>query len=648
MVSASALLGGITPLFGAPTRTADGFSFAISNFDPSGSYLLSSTAGTASISGSTVTVSALAPNAAATVTVTVSRAGYTDALATQSGAALSLGTAPDLRDVVATADGFTFTIANFDPALSYSTLLDPSAGVVTVVTTGVGAGTGTVSGEAPGVSVTLTVTAIDPGVSAASATVSATVLTPGTAPLVSASTSLAGGYRFTITNFDPAQSYSFVQADGGTVTRDGDTVTVSGLAAGVASDTTVTASSVGSLSASATATGSSLPTGGAIAVSAVTRTIDGFTFTITREPGTVYTVTSDAGTATISGSTVTVSGLAAGATTTASITASAVGVLDAVADVTGTAIYPGVAPTFSVPVAAAGGFVFTITNYSVAFSYSLSTSAGTITRHGDRVTVTGLAAGATALAQLTATQIGYRAASASLTGRAIAPAAAPAVPTVPVSTPQPPSVAPTPVAPPQNSIKPGDSSLLVPLRDSKAGHAAVTNGGGAMSSIVDTSKTAVKVGAAGGLSLTVAAHRNGRALPLAADGVVEARASDQLRVNVAGFAPNSVVTIWTLSGSLELAVSRTDATGETGESVLLPGSLPAGVHTLVVTGVDAQGQPVTMQMGIRVLDAQTAPIASPADGSWLIWLLAAVVLLLLVAWFAIARRRRRREDERAA
>ena len=103
------------------------------------------------------------------------------------------------------------------------------------------------------------------------------------------------------------------------------------------------------------------------------------------------------GTATLSGSTVTVSGLAAGATTTAHVTASATGVLDEVTDVAGTAINAGVAPTFSSPVAAATGFVFTITNYSAAFSYALSTSAGTITRNGDRVTVAGLAAGATAL-----------------------------------------------------------------------------------------------------------------------------------------------------------------------------------------------------------------------------------------------------------
>ena len=95
-------------------------------------------------------------------------------------------------------------------------------------------------------------------------------------------------------------------------------------------------------------------------------------------------------------------------------------------------------------------------------------------------------------------------------------------------------------------------------------------------------------------------------------------------------------------------MSRTDASGATAESVLLPHALKPGVHTLVVTGVDAHGQLATMQLGIRVLDAQTASAQSPADGSWLVWLLPAVLLLLLVAWFVIARRRRRREDEQAA
>jgi hypothetical protein len=121
---------------------------------------------------------------------------------------------------------------------------------------------------------------------------------------------LDGGYRFTITNYDPAQSYAFVQAGGATVTRNGDTLTVSGLAAGVTSVTTVTVSNPGYVDASATETGSSLPNGQAPVASAVTRTDDGFSFTITLVPGTSYLVTSGAGTVTLSGSTVTVTGSA--------------------------------------------------------------------------------------------------------------------------------------------------------------------------------------------------------------------------------------------------------------------------------------------------------------------------------------------------
>jgi hypothetical protein len=159
----------------------------------------------------------------------------------------------------------------------------------------------------------------------------------------------------------------------------------------------------------------------------------------------------------------------------------------------------------------------------------------------------------------------------------------------------------------------------------------------------------VTIRATNGLSLTVAAHRNGTTLPLAADGAVEVQRSGQLRVTLAGFAPRSDVTIWAMSDPLKLAVSRTDASGATAESVLLPHALKPGVHTLVVTGVDALGQLATMQLGIRVLDVPTASAHSPAGGSWLVWLLPALLLLMLAWWFAIARRRRRRnEDEQAA
>jgi hypothetical protein len=642
-VTATALLTGISPLFGAPTGTADGYTFAISNFDSAASYVLSSTAGTATLSGSVVTVTGLTPTSSASVAVTVSRLGYTDAVATQSGAALATGTAPVLSDVVATADGFTFTIANYDAALSYTTSLSPSGVVVIAVD-----GTGTVSGESAGQLVNLAVTATDPGVSIASASTSATVLLPGTTPTLSAGTPLAGGYSFTITNYDPAQSYSFTQATGGTVVRTGATVTVSGLAAAVTSDTTVTASLSGHLASSATASGTSFPNGSAPTVSAITRTNDGFTFQLTLDAGSGYTLTSDAGTVTLSGTTVTVTGLGAGATTTVHITASAAGVLDEVTDVAGTAINAGVAPTFSSPVAASGGFVVTITNYSSAFGYALGSSAGTVTRSGDRLTVAGLGSGASATVTVTATQNGYRAASSTVTGHAITVAA----PVAPVTPPVPAAPAPTvtsaPVTTQQSAPNgPNDSSSVSRLAESAAGAGAVTTSGGTVASSLVTSTKSVTVTTTSGLAFTVSAQRNGLTVPVAADGVVEVQRSGQLWVTVAGLAPDSLVTMWSMSRSTKLISAHTDGSGSTGTQILLPKDITPGAHTIVVTGVTADGQPVTMQVGIRVLDAQKASAVSPAvDWSWL-WLIAVIVLVLAFWWFLIARRRRREVDEEA-
>jgi titin len=639
VVTATALLTGITPLFGAPTRTVDGYTFSISNFDASGTYVLSTTAGTATLTGSTVTVGGLTPNAPATVAATVSHAGYTDALATQSGTALAAGTAPVLGNVVPTADGFTFAITNYDPTLSYTSSLAPT-GLVVIASDG----TGTVSGEAAGQAVTLTVTATDPGVSTASASTSATVLLGGTAPTLSAGTPLAAGYQFTITNYDPALTYSFVQSAGGTVVRSGATVTVSGLGAGVTSDTTVVAAQTGHLSSSATASGTSFPNGTAPAVSAITRTLDGFTFELTLEPGSSYTATSDAGTVTLSGTTVTVTGLGAGASTTVHITASAVGTLDEVTDVAGSAINPGVAPSFSSPVAAAGGFVVTITNYSSAFGYTLATSAGAITRNGDRLTVAGLGSGASATVTVTTTQNGYRSASGSVVGQSIT-VARPVVPTAPtVPTPVAPTVTSTPVTTAEAAPNsPSDASVLAPLKDSPAGSASITAAGGTVASTLATAHGRVTVSTTSGLRLTVAAERRGVTLPLAADGVIEVQRSGQLRVTVSGLAANTLVTMWSMSRTTMLASAHTDASGRTGSTVLLPRALTAGVHTLVVSGVTAEGEPVTLQVGIRVLDVQKASAVSHDVAPWWPWLI--LILILLGTWYVVARRRRLDRDE---
>ncbi len=85
----SSLTPGLTPTFGTVTRTADGFTVPISNYDAAYGWAVTTSAGVASISGSVVSVSGLAAGASATVTVTSTRSAYSSGSATSTGQALS-------------------------------------------------------------------------------------------------------------------------------------------------------------------------------------------------------------------------------------------------------------------------------------------------------------------------------------------------------------------------------------------------------------------------------------------------------------------------------------------------------------------------------------------------------------------------------
>ena len=90
----------------------------------------------------------------------------------------------------------------------------------------------------------------------------------------------------------------------------------------------------------------------------------------------------------------------------------------------------------------------------------------------------------------------------------------------------------------------------------------MTTDGVTVASTVKKSKTTVTVSAPNGLSLSVAAEKDGALLPLAADGVVEVDRSGQLVVTMTGLAPASSMTIWNIANSRELAVANADARGE--------------------------------------------------------------------------------------
>jgi uncharacterized repeat protein (TIGR02543 family) len=77
-------------------------------------------------------------------------------------------------------------------------------------------------------------------------------------------------------------------------------------------------------------------------------------------------------------------------------------------------------PTLSTATSTSGGFTFSITNFSALNGYTLSTSAGTVSRSSGTVTVSGLTANQSATVTVTATRSGYgNSASASRLGTAL-------------------------------------------------------------------------------------------------------------------------------------------------------------------------------------------------------------------------------------
>lgn len=150
--------GGLTPILGAVTPVGTGFTVPIANYDASYSWAASATVGSASVAGSTVTVTGLPANTSSTVTVTSSRAGYANASASVTGqqerVAQTVTWSPTTV-ITTTASPLTpsaVPTANGGGAISYSKVssttgscsVDSSTGVLTYS----GAGTCTVRATA--------------------------------------------------------------------------------------------------------------------------------------------------------------------------------------------------------------------------------------------------------------------------------------------------------------------------------------------------------------------------------------------------------------------------------------------------------------------------------------------------------------------
>jgi YVTN family beta-propeller protein len=152
------LQAGLTPTFGAVTRTADGYTVQVTNFDADYVWGTSTSMGAASINSSgLVTVSDLAPGGSSIVTVSTARFMHESGSASASGIALDAATIPLFNTPESKADGFDVEILNWNPIDTWT--ISTSAGVASAIVSKVV----TITGLAAGQSATVTAVTSKPG-----------------------------------------------------------------------------------------------------------------------------------------------------------------------------------------------------------------------------------------------------------------------------------------------------------------------------------------------------------------------------------------------------------------------------------------------------------------------------------------------------
>jgi LPXTG-motif cell wall-anchored protein len=116
-------------------------------------------------------------------------------------------------------------------------------------------------------------------------------------------------------------------------------------------------------------------------------------------------------------------------------------------------------------------------------------------------------------------------------------------------------------------------------------------------------------------------------------------AGQKLTLTGSGYAPNSLVTLYVYSTPQRIGSVTTDAAGAFSAEVTLPVGLAAGKHSLVATGLDAQGAVHFLRMDVT-LAAQGRRLADTgADVT--VPLVGGIAALGLGAGLIVAARRRR-------
>lgn len=419
----------LTPVFGAATRTAGGFTVQVSNY-VGANYTWTASAtngGQASVSDSgLVTVTGLADGAVSTVTVTVERTGYDTGTNSIGEQALEAALTPGFGTATPTATGYTVQISNYDATYSWSGTATATSTPVTIS----GSGLVTVAGVAAGTNSTVTVTTMKANHIQGSAQTTAKSLEAALTPAFGTPTRTADGYTVAITNFaaDDAFTWSIGSATAGVADLDQSSgvVTVTTLAAGTPSTVTVTTSREDYVGGSAPVTASALNAALTPIFATPTPTATGFTVAITNYSGSYdwagsATATTTAVTISNTGL-VTVAGVAPETESTLTVTTTREGYVGGTASVTDSSLKAALTPTFTTPTSSLDGFSVVVTNYNPDFEWTASatnTEFQPSVAVDGTISVTGVSPGTTSVVTVTTTQPGFADGTATVSGTAV-------------------------------------------------------------------------------------------------------------------------------------------------------------------------------------------------------------------------------------
>ncbi len=432
-----ALSAALTPEFGTYTRTADGFTVVITNYNTSYTWAGTATnSGSVSFSGTNgnglATITGVAANTASVATITTTRTDYLSGSATTaSTSSLNRALTPTFGTYTRTADGFTVGISNYDSAYTWAGTATNSGTVTFSGSTN--NGLATITGVAPNTASVATITTTRTNYATGRANTSSTTsLGAALTPTYSTYTQTATGYTVRISNYSNQYSWSGTATNGATLSiSNTGVVTISGLSAGQASVATISTTRSGYASgSSSTDSTAALQSALTPVLGTYTRTADGFTVTITNyDPSYTWSGTATRnGSVSFSGSQnnglATITGVAPDTGSVATINTSRTGYQSgSVASNSTNSLAAALTPSVSGVTSSFSGFTFNVTNYNSAYTFSLSSTSGTATAGTPSgstlpITVSGLSSSQSATVSISTTRSGYANGTSTRTGSA--------------------------------------------------------------------------------------------------------------------------------------------------------------------------------------------------------------------------------------